>query len=111
MTKRSKSSNALKSYVTGWSRDDHDKRSKSIGLLYNTEILSFLERERDRTVNVFDYSFQSVTETRKFLGVPERFQSFHDVLSAFMDVFFIDYIYYSIPVECLKKVTSYLKRS
>jgi hypothetical protein len=29
-----------------------------------TVILSFLERERDRTVTVFDYSFQSVTELR-----------------------------------------------
>jgi hypothetical protein len=29
-----------------------------------TVILSFLERERDRTVNVFDYSFHSVTAFR-----------------------------------------------
>jgi hypothetical protein len=29
-----------------------------------TGILSFLKRERDRTVNVFDYLFQSVTELR-----------------------------------------------
>jgi hypothetical protein len=35
-------------------------------ILYNdnTEFLSFLMRERDRTVTVFDYSFQSVTAFR-----------------------------------------------
>ena len=30
----------------------------------NTVILSFLKRERERTVNVFDYSSQSVTRSR-----------------------------------------------
>jgi hypothetical protein len=54
--------------------------------------LSFLERERDRTVTVFDYSFQSVTAFRldrsyvfltvhrssAFLTVPERFMSGFD---------------------------------
>ena len=38
-------------------------------------ILSFLKRERERSVNVFHYSFQSVycVTTRKFLGVPDRY--------------------------------------
>ena len=34
VTKRSKSRNALKRHVTGWSRDGHDKRPKTDELLY-----------------------------------------------------------------------------
>jgi hypothetical protein len=38
--------------------------TKTKGFQIDTVIVSCLKRERDRTVNVFDYSFQSVTEFR-----------------------------------------------
>ena len=40
----------------------------------------------------------------------ERFRTLYDILLRLLTFFFV-YIYYSIPVECLKKVTSDLKSS
>ena len=65
-----------------------------ISKIINTMFLSFLERERDRTVTVFDYSFQSVAAFRldvpdrssflTVLTVPDRFRSFYERFRSFV---------------------------
>jgi hypothetical protein len=49
------------------------KHSKNFTNEKHTVVLSFLKRERHRTVNVILQSFQTVPDRPTFLTVPKRF--------------------------------------